>query len=353
MPPRCAGRCLRLVALLCAVLIPSRATCTVKRGVAGGGPARRLLLTPRRGRSHSRQLPSIHGMGMDWQEYAAFLRAKEAGAFAVELPPEWKWDEYHSSAEVNWLLGHLGDRWPQLATVERIGNSYEGRELWSLQIGSLAARSATGGSAVQLIGAMHGDEAASCEILLRFAWDLCRRYGHSEDDLGITRMLDTLTLHLLPIMNPDGYDARPRIRENAQGVDLNRAFPRMGKTAPKMRSDLAAMMPSLPLPPEVAAVMNWTLSWRFPLSANLHGGALVASYPFDACDVQGQQYDCPTPEDPTPYRLARAFADEHIRMQSSPEFLDGVVRGSEWYPLLGGMQVRNVHQSSTNVCVYI
>lgn len=152
-------------------------------------------------------------MGMDWQEYAAFLRAKEAGAFAVELPPEWKWDEYHSSAEVNWLLGHLGDRWPQLATVERIGNSYEGRELWSLQvtshaalevgpclsytrtaalltvvaplllcrqIGSLAARSATGGSAVQLIGAMHGDEAASCEILLRFAWDLCRRYGHSE-----------------------------------------------------------------------------------------------------------------------------------------------------------------------------
>lgn len=99
--------------------------------------------------------------------------------------------------------------------------------------------------------------------------------------------------------------------------------------------------------------MNWTLSWRFPLSANLHGGALVASYPFDACDVQGQQYDCPTPEDPTPYRLARAFADEHIRMQSSPEFLDGVVRGSEWYPLLGGMQVRNVHQSSTNVCVYI
>lgn len=89
-------------------------------------------------------------------------------------------------------------------------------------------------------------------------------------------------------------------------------------------------------------VMNWHLEHDFVLAANLHGGALVASYPMDACDEAGVEKKCPSEDDPLPLRLARVIADSHGRMAEmpgGPSFDRGVTRGSEWYPILGGMQV--------------
>mmetsp|Transcript_11196 Transcript_11196/g.31754 ORF Transcript_11196/g.31754 Transcript_11196/m.31754 type:complete len:151 (-) Transcript_11196:1368-1820(-) len=84
---------------------------------------------------------------------------------------------------------------------------------------------------VKLVGNMHGDETAACETLLRLAWDLCRRYANpSKDSLNIAELLDTTNVYILPTMNPDAYDSTPRVRSNANGFDLNRAFPRFGPT---------------------------------------------------------------------------------------------------------------------------
>lgn len=58
-------------------------------------------------------------------------------------------------------------------------------------------------------------------------------------------------------------------RYNARGFDLNRNFPDYFKQNNKRAQ------------PETEAVKEWISKIQFVLSGSLHGGALVASYPFD------------------------------------------------------------------------
>lgn len=58
-------------------------------------------------------------------------------------------------------------------------------------------------------------------------------------------------------------------RYNARGFDLNRNFPDYFKPNAKREQ------------PETDAVKEWISKIQFVLSGSLHGGALVASYPYD------------------------------------------------------------------------
>lgn len=58
-------------------------------------------------------------------------------------------------------------------------------------------------------------------------------------------------------------------RYNSRGFDLNRNFPDYFKPNAKREQ------------PETNAVKEWISKIQFVLSGSLHGGALVASYPYD------------------------------------------------------------------------
>lgn len=58
-------------------------------------------------------------------------------------------------------------------------------------------------------------------------------------------------------------------RYNSRGFDLNRNFPDYFKPNAKREQ------------PETDAVKEWISKIQFVLSGSLHGGALVASYPYD------------------------------------------------------------------------
>jgi len=62
---------------------------------------------------------------------------------------------------------------------------------------------------------------------------------------------------------------------NANGVDLNRDFPDQFDTDKSNGNILDGRQN------ETVAMMTWIVSNPFILSGNLHGGAVVASYPFD------------------------------------------------------------------------
>lgn len=131
-------------------------------------------------------------------------------------------------------------------------------------------------------------------------------------------------------------------RENANNMDLNRNFPdQYGVNVYNKMQE-----------PEVQAVMNWSLATNFVLSANLHGGALVANYPFDdspkdfLSNSDPKTQKNPTEENEIFKYLASTYANAHRSMyQGKPcpsfireSFPEGITNGADWYAVTGGMQ---------------
>ena len=164
---------------------------------------------------------------------------------------------------------------------------------------------------VKLVANMHGNEVVGREMLLKLAGLLLTRSHPAAE-----RILDSIDLHILVSLNPDGFEKiksagawvdcsqyRQNVtgghgRFNANNVrvqhkyvdryyvlhyyitkrfqkDLNRNFPTW-KDKGKTRDQLVHGKE-----PEAVAVINWVLNNPFVLSANLHDGAVVASYPYD------------------------------------------------------------------------
>lgn len=128
------------------------------------------------------------------------------------------WDVEHVSPPLPPLLDHreLVRRLEEfvqsssgLFRMETAGESIEGRTIYHVMAGK-------GPYHVLLWSQMHGDEPTATAALFD-VFDYLRR-RHREP--AVQRLLSTLTLHVIPMLNPDGAERFQR--RNAQGIDINR-----------------------------------------------------------------------------------------------------------------------------------
>jgi hypothetical protein len=96
-----------------------------------------------------------------------------------------------------------------LFRVEEVGRSGEGRPLRTVSFGN-------GPRSVLLWSQMHGDESTASMALA----DIYSLVARSPRDPLVRVILQGVTVHTLPMLNPDG--AQRFQRRNAQGIDINR-----------------------------------------------------------------------------------------------------------------------------------
>lgn len=116
-------------------------------------------------------------------------------------------------------------------TIQKVGKSIEGKDLSLISIG-------TGKTNVLLWSQMHGDEPTATQAI----FDIFNFLDSAEFSAEKEAILGKLTLHFLPMLNPDG--AEQFTRRNALGIDVNRDALRLqspeGRTLKKIRDSLNA-----------------------------------------------------------------------------------------------------------------
>ena len=128
------------------------------------------------------------------------------------------WDAERVSPQVPPLTTHeevvrrlkaVVDADPAMFSMDQVGQSVEGRSINHVRVG-------TGPMPILLWSQMHGDEPTATSAL----FDVFEYLSKHRDEPVVRRILTQLTLHVVPMLNPDGAERFQR--RNAQGIDINR-----------------------------------------------------------------------------------------------------------------------------------
>ncbi len=113
------------------------------------------------------------------------------------------WNRFHDCEGLENILKKLSASFPNLTSIYSIGKSYEGREIWCLEITNKKQGNPDRKPGMYIDGNIHGNEVQAGEVVAYTAWFLCESFGKVDE---ITYLLNHRVFYLIPTINPDGRD---------------------------------------------------------------------------------------------------------------------------------------------------
>ena len=237
------------------------------------------------------------------------------------------WDFYPTYNAYDSIMHKFQSDYPNLCKIENIGTLPSNRKLLVAKI-SDSVNISENEPQFLYTSTMHGDETVGYILMLRYIDYLLSNYGNNP---RITNLVNNIEIWINPLANPDGtyaggnHTVNGATRNNANHIDFNRNFPDP-EDGPNPDGE--------PWQYETIFFMDFADSNNFVMSANLHGGAEVANYPWDTwaklhADDNWWEFVC------------REYADTVHNFAPSVYFMyldNGITNGFQWYSISGGRQ---------------
>ncbi|CAG5866827.1 unnamed protein product [Menidia menidia] len=276
---------------------------------------------------------------------------------------------HHNYKEMRKLMKSVAEECPDITRIYTIGKSYLGLKLYVMEMSDNPGKHELGEPEFRYVAGMHGNEVLGRELVLNLMEYMCKEY--KKGNQRIVHLITETRIHLFPSMNPDGYEMAYQKgselagwaegRYTYEGIDLNHNFPDLNNIMWDEKE--VAVEPSkvsnhyIPIPeyytqenatvaPETRAVISWMQDIPFVLSANLHGGELVVTYPYDCTRDWAPQENTPTADDAFFRWLSTVYASTNLvmanpnrRMCHYEDFQqhNNIINGGAWHTVPGSM----------------
>lgn len=112
-------------------------------------------------------------------------------------------NRFYNYDEYTDVLKKLAAAYPELLTLQSIGKSEQGREMWLVTLNNPKTGADTEKPAMWIDGNVHGNEIQAGETVIYSIWYLAKSYDKVD---SLTRLMDRCAFYFLPSQNPDGRD---------------------------------------------------------------------------------------------------------------------------------------------------
>ncbi|XP_041938843.1 inactive carboxypeptidase-like protein X2 isoform X3 [Alosa sapidissima] len=295
--------------------------------------------------------------------------------------------KHHNYKEMRQVMKVVNELCPNITRIYNIGKSYNGQKLYAIEISDNPGEHELGEPEFRYTAGSHGNEVLGRELLLLLIQFMCQEYLSGNQ--RIQHLVNETRIHLLPSVNPDGYDKAFEVgselggwslgRWSHDGFDIHHNFPDLNSIL--WEAEIRNLVPRkvlnhhVPIPEwyqskngtvamETRALIAWMEKIPFVLGGNLQGGELVVTYPYDRTRSLGiTQEQTPTPDDHIFRWLAFSYASTHRLMTDARRRVchtkdfakeDSTINGAAWHTAAGSMNdFSYLHTNCFELSMYV